>query len=149
MVQLTGILDYLFPFEPSWGLRKFGLYIAPWIYLIGVFVVAVMLFRSKERPLSMMFFIVPSAITSLIVALDIVNEYLVYLGETIFMRLTIFFVVIGPLFLLLFLISSLSGIIETIVRKLSIRSLIITFLALFCSCCFYIYLFIYVFLVFF
>ena len=141
---LINYLIYLFPFEPNEALITFGTQILPWVYLIGVIFVTVMLFRSKEKPFSIMLFIVPSAILSLIVPLDMAI-YCFRNHVDVKISLGWFLIVIAPYLLLLSIISALSGIIETIFRKLPRRSLVITILALLCSFCFYIVLVMYVF----
>lgn len=138
MVQLIGILCYLFPFEPSYGLIGFGVDILPWIYLICVILIVVMILWLEEKPFSLIFFIVPSAITSLIIPLSTVLNY--FGKYEIINTLWTFFFLVGPYLLLLCIILSLAGVIEKISRKLSMRSLAIAFFALFCSLCFYIVL---------
>ena len=138
MPQLMGILYYLFPFEPSHGLIGFGVDILPWIYLICVILMVVMILRLEEKFFSLIFFIVPSAITSLIIPLCRVLSY--FGGYKITTALFTFFFVIGPYLLLLCIISSLAGVIEKIFRKLSMSYLAIAIFALFCSFCFYILL---------
>ena len=142
--MLSEILKNLFPFEPSRNLFYFGIEILPWIYLIGVIVVAVMLFWSKEKPFSIVFFIVPSAITSLIVPFDIV---IYHFGNHVEILNTLidFLGLIAPYLLVLSMILALSGIIETIFRKLYKKSLVISILALFCSFLFYLVLVMYAF----
>jgi hypothetical protein len=103
-----------------------------------------MLSWSKEKPFSITFFIVPSAITSLIVPFDIV---IYHFGNHVEILNTLigFLVLIAPHLLLLSMILALSGIIETIFRKLSKKSLVISALALFCSFLFYMVLVMYAF----
>ena len=138
--MLLGLLMKSFPFEPSSGLIDFGLDIMPWIYLIGLIVIVVLLFLSKEKLVSMKFFIVPSGVTLLVIMLDTVLYYCGKQGEISGILMMIIIAIIGPFLLLLFIISSISGIIETIFKKLSLRLLAISILAFFCSFCFYIIL---------
>ena len=138
MPQLGAILHYLFPFEPSHGLIGFGVDILPWIYLLCVILIIVMIIRLEEKFFSLIFFIVPSAITSLIIPLSRILSY--FGGHKITNALFTFFFVIGPYLLLLCIISSLAGVTEKIVRKLSMSHLAIAIFALFCSFCFYIVL---------
>jgi len=135
--MFLALLMKSFPFEPSAGLIDFGLDIVPWIYLTGVILVVVMLFRSEEKLFSIKFFIVPSAITSLVITFDTVLYYFGKQGEISDILMMFIIALIGPLLLFLCIILSLSGIIVTIFKKSSIKLIAISILAFFCSFCFY------------
>ena len=124
--MLQYYLNKIFPFSNS-GIMEIGVYLAPSIYIIGSIALFIMAIRSSYKPYSLLFFL---AFTIL--------SYLLYLAGLLVVMAGYLWIILSPYFVVVFLLCSITSIIEIHKRKIA-KSCILQSILMFLVTLFYYY----------